>query len=316
MASSQNGESLYFTGEAPCVHQQAVLLKTWNQEYIQVSNGEFHGSVESVNVADVRLFDERMNQRVLQKGATPEDVLAVGIPLRMGGDAILCGKVCGQGDLHVFSSSGEFEYLSPPGFAFIGIEIPLKDDVRRQLDETEFVANKRCRKIRKISVDPRKAATLREAILCLFQLQKREPSILDHNQQLRRTLISSVVGIVQDGDFDADADRLSNPWNLVRRIRDVVVDNPDCPISMTDLAKTLGTSRRSIQYACRSILHTTAVDYLRIIRLNRVRMELAWCPTVTYAATEWGFWHLGNFAKDYRRLFGELPSETHRRARS
>ncbi|NOR23809.1 MAG: helix-turn-helix domain-containing protein [Desulforhopalus sp.] len=24
----------------------------------------------------------------------------------------------------------------------------------------------------------------------------------------------------------------------------------------------------------------------------------------------WGFWHMGQFAADYRNLFGELPSET------
>jgi len=27
-------------------------------------------------------------------------------------------------------------------------------------------------------------------------------------------------------------------------------------------------------------------------------------------ANAWGFWHMGQFARDYRRLFGELPSDT------
>jgi AraC family ethanolamine operon transcriptional activator len=27
-------------------------------------------------------------------------------------------------------------------------------------------------------------------------------------------------------------------------------------------------------------------------------------------ARRWGFWHIGEFAADYRRLFGELPSQT------
>jgi AraC family ethanolamine operon transcriptional activator len=29
-------------------------------------------------------------------------------------------------------------------------------------------------------------------------------------------------------------------------------------------------------------------------------------------AARWGFWHLSHFANDYRRMFGELPSETAR----
>jgi AraC family ethanolamine operon transcriptional activator len=27
-------------------------------------------------------------------------------------------------------------------------------------------------------------------------------------------------------------------------------------------------------------------------------------------ANRWGFWHMSQFAADYRRFFGELPSET------
>ena len=27
-------------------------------------------------------------------------------------------------------------------------------------------------------------------------------------------------------------------------------------------------------------------------------------------AARWGFWHLGHFVTDYRRMFGELPSQT------
>jgi AraC family transcriptional regulator, ethanolamine operon transcriptional activator len=34
---------------------------------------------------------------------------------------------------------------------------------------------------------------------------------------------------------------------------------------------------------------------------------------VTQAASQWGFWHLGYFSRDYRKMFGELPSQTFRR---
>ena len=46
------------------------------------------------------------------------------------------------------------------------------------------------------------------------------------------------------------------------------------------------------------------------------RQELKAAPagtTVREIARRWGFRHTGEFAADYRRLFGELPSETFNR---
>jgi AraC family ethanolamine operon transcriptional activator len=57
--------------------------------------------------------------------------------------------------------------------------------------------------------------------------------------------------------------------------------------------------------------------YFKASRLNAVRQELkagyAGTTTVREIAQRWGFRHTGEFAADYRRLFGELPSETFNR---
>jgi AraC family ethanolamine operon transcriptional activator len=53
--------------------------------------------------------------------------------------------------------------------------------------------------------------------------------------------------------------------------------------------------------------------YFRAVRLNAVRQELKTAKdaaTVHEVAQSWGFWHGGEFAAAYRRLFGELPSQT------
>jgi len=52
--------------------------------------------------------------------------------------------------------------------------------------------------------------------------------------------------------------------------------------------------------------------YLRHVRLERAHQELVQAQpgetTVTRTAGRWGFTHLGRFASEYRRAFGELPS--------
>ncbi len=57
--------------------------------------------------------------------------------------------------------------------------------------------------------------------------------------------------------------------------------------------------------------------YIHIRRLSAVRQQILSRDsreTVTDIANYWGFWHMGQFAADYRRHFGEAPSDTKARA--
>ena len=54
--------------------------------------------------------------------------------------------------------------------------------------------------------------------------------------------------------------------------------------------------------------------YLWLRRMNLARRSLSRAgpgkATVTSIATEHGFWELGRFSVEYRKLFGETPSTT------
>ena len=80
----------------------------------------------------------------------------------------------------------------------------------------------------------------------------------------------------------------------------------------------MGTSRRTLQNSFRYVTTANPVSYLRNLRLNVVRQRLLASPpaqlTVSQATIDAGFDHLGHFARAYKELFGELPSQTPRRA--
>ena len=84
------------------------------------------------------------------------------------------------------------------------------------------------------------------------------------------------------------------------------------------LCKLSGMSERSLQYAFRDKFGLSPKAYLQSHRLNRVRKMLRTADPASVMiadlANEWGFWHMGQFAKDYRQVYGELPSETLRGA--
>jgi transcriptional regulator GlxA family with amidase domain len=105
----------------------------------------------------------------------------------------------------------------------------------------------------------------------------------------------------------------------VRRAEEYMASHADKPITLATLSAVSGASARALQEGFRRFRDTTPMAHLKWLRLARVRADLETadpaCDSVTDIAMRWGFFHLGNFAADYRRRFGERPSETLRRGR-
>ncbi|MEP1364195.1 helix-turn-helix domain-containing protein [Parasphingorhabdus sp.] len=87
-------------------------------------------------------------------------------------------------------------------------------------------------------------------------------------------------------------------------------------VSIGSICKEIGVSWRTLDRAfCEKFGVGPKKYYLRF-RLSRVRSELfqkAHSQSVSDIANNWGFWHLGQFAQDYHKMFGELPSATNPR---
>jgi AraC family ethanolamine operon transcriptional activator len=102
----------------------------------------------------------------------------------------------------------------------------------------------------------------------------------------------------------------------VERVLNYVAAFPRQPLTVEDVCRVAGASERTIQKAFLERFGVRPKAYLRDRRLNGARRELRTLDltmTVAEIATRWGFWHMGQFARDYRRLFSELPSDTRRR---
>lgn len=84
--------------------------------------------------------------------------------------------------------------------------------------------------------------------------------------------------------------------------------------TLSELAAVAGVSVRTLSQAFRSYRGCTPMEALRERRLQGVRGELLMAregaATVRQIAESWGFANLGLFAANYRKRFGQLPSET------
>src|SRR5262245_26516659 len=85
------------------------------------------------------------------------------------------------------------------------------------------------------------------------------------------------------------------------------------PVQLEALAAAAGVRPRTLERHFRSFLRTTPLGWVRRMRLSLARQRLLHGrdePTVTGIALASGFNQLGRFAEQYRKRFGELPSQT------
>ena len=127
---------------------------------------------------------------------------------------------------------------------------------------------------------------------------------------------TAITQLLQFLSRQAPDDRTDNARQRRRAVRRVVewaAQRDQCPVSVSELSRMAGVSSPTLYRGFMEEFGIGPKRYLNIRRLSRVRAELLSAdPDVCIAeiANGWGFWHMGQFAADYRQHFGELPSET------
>ena len=101
----------------------------------------------------------------------------------------------------------------------------------------------------------------------------------------------------------------------VRRAIQYMTESYAHEMSLSHLADVSGVSIWSLSRSFKKAIGKTPMQYLRDIRLDRVRhvLNTTQSLTVKEAARSCGITRFGNFSRIYRKRFGELPSETLKR---
>ena len=123
--------------------------------------------------------------------------------------------------------------------------------------------------------------------------------------------IDQWLAIAEETPFTREGNPCSD---LVEQAERLALAHLDEPLHMSALCRTLAVSERTLRKAFHKIHGLSPCRHLRMLRLSQARQALlsADCRivTVTEIATCFGFVELGRFSVEYRKVFGESPSQT------
>jgi AraC family ethanolamine operon transcriptional activator len=297
-----------YTQEAFDADEHAQNLTRWQQEYDQLSPGSFYGRLDEVALETMQVFKEHTGQALRQQCRVWPDSLWIGIPANQQGSRIN-GQALTAGEVMCRPGGQDFELVTPGAFDIYGLVI--------QLPALSAAAERQG-----ISLDthwhfmPRRKVAHETLYAVSFLIERLLASqtlaIASHiHQDILLMALLELLQVEQPNVVLPPS--YAHRKEVVDRVKRYVDEHLDGPVTMDELCQLTHVSRRTLQYSFTAILGISPLQFLRLTRLNRVRRALrAASPpqSVTEIATYWGFWHLGQFAHDYKQQFGECPSQT------
>ncbi|HDH02798.1 MAG TPA: helix-turn-helix domain-containing protein [Actinobacteria bacterium] len=257
------------------------------------------------------------NRRFLQRGSAPP-----GVTFGMVAPAPEI-EWCGQAidGTHLLRFSPETGYESVSGAGFRGDTISYPEPFLHDLAETLGLSHM----ARQLSACPWAFHTdglilssLRNRLRLLYAEVRQRPQVLASAgvaRELAFDIPSAILRALAAGTPESRPTARARSLGL-RRALALAEEHPTQALTVGDLCRASGVSWRTLNYAFREKFGVTAERYLKVLRLDGVRREMRWAgpnETISDIANRWGFWHMGQFAADYRTHFGELPSATRRR---
>ena len=285
----------------------------WDLDFRQIDPGPLNASVKAVTMAYGMILNVGFNRKFHQVGCAPEGLLTFGIPSAGVEEFLWCSaRACG-GELLNFNQDGGFEGTSPAGFN--GYTFSFDADALQAFATSIGFESTLENLVRKIS-----HWHTPETVLLSHRLG-RLFSALDHvgtdvlslnaemlNEEIATVLLETVCAESKRGQAVSSGYR----HMVLRKSMNILMDPERLPVTVAQLCAEASTSQSTLKRLFLSEFGVTPKSYIKARCLSGVRDELTRAQPGTFVAdvaNRWGFWHMGQFAHDYRSMFSELPSE-------
>ncbi len=298
------------------VDQLAQSITGWEQVYDQTSRGRFHGALTELLLGPAQLFVESSSHSLVQNCRTWPEAVWFGIPVQSDRLGRIEGTPIEPGMLALRTGRSDFQLTTPDDFGFLGVVVQA-EVLQRYVERESGELSSSMLDQRVLRVPAEDLESLRRWLCHMLQASSSLPEAPTPaaREHVLDEILSGLVHLLmhrQEGPRDAVSSQHAR--RMLRRAREYLLAHTDRCVTVHELCTQLGTSRRALQDCFRKSMGLSPKAYLRAFGLNAARRDLrqenSGYTTVSDVATRHGFWHLSQFAADYRWLFDELPSET------
>jgi AraC family transcriptional regulator, ethanolamine operon transcriptional activator len=295
------------------VDEMCATVKSWNLDFEPLESivGKTTvGSILQSNVAGMEFGHARFSTNLEQHGAAPVGAITFVVmettmqrPLWWRGQDTDCR------DILAYPVNSEVYSLSPSDFDVHTISVPV--DICQAICEANKIHISSFANMPEIfRPNPTLLNNLRHA-LRLLQMESAAPGAAEA-KIIAETLVCAWARAHMPKVHRRPKTRMRSLAMV--RIMECFEDADWVDLTPAALCSYAQVSERTLQYAFQERFGMTPGKFLKARRLAAVRSALkdpdVPAKGVGAVAEQFNFWHVGQFAADYRRAFGELPSQT------
>ena len=296
--------------EAHDADLHASNLTNWQQEYDQTSRGSFYGRIVELPFDGLQVFCEHTSQALQQKCVVWPDSVWLGIPLADQEESRINGLTINPSNIMCRPGDCDFQLSTPQDYDLYGLVVDRSKLIKMATIHGVDLNWKELTEYGRLGVPDK---TLEEVRFLLARLLSVQNTTTPPRLQQDIVMMALLEVLKVETPQPAKTQSYYHRKKVVDCARLFLDHHLDEPVTVTQLCEITNVSRRTLQYSFESILGVSPIQYLRISRLNGVRRSLVQAKSdqsVSDIAAQWGFWHLSQFSKDYKQLFGEQPSQT------
>lgn len=300
------------------VDEFSEFSRGWDLEMRQLDRGRFHGSRRLISYGPIQISHVSYNRRVELRASAQASTRTFGIHLSQ--PARWCRREPSAGDIQTHPGGAEVEVILPPDYD--AYTLTVAEDYFREINErmgtpelTEIG-----RKVEELSCQSWQMEKLYWALDNVsggLAGSTRLPDYPRISQEPMLECLRMLCGVLASTQPSPSIPVAELRSKAMKRARDYIASYADEPPTIADLCRAAEASERTLHYGFLQEFGVTPKAYIKAYRLNAARRGLRISDPsaikVADIANRWGFWHMGQFAADYRTMFDEMPSETLRK---
>ncbi|MEP5728923.1 MAG: helix-turn-helix domain-containing protein [Sulfitobacter sp.] len=298
--------------------EQAQRLVGYDQDYLQLTDGQFRGRFVSCYLGDVSLHFERANQALSQSIAASTNTYSIGVVLSGAAPFRVDGIDIDQLSLFVVPPHTSFHLFSPKDGAILAVVLEkfvLEEAIRDMPRIRDWVLGlgQQVGCLHAPMIADRLRHDAKNALFASCNDSEYGTDPASHGQALTNSFLTCLF-LEFSAQHSLDLAGHSKGFRRFAAIKSKLEASLPQNASPEEISNGLGISKRSLQYAFSSEVSLGVAGYLRHSRLRSVRRGLL-DPTrrnisIGDIAAQYGYWSWSHFSQQYSKHFGERPSDT------